>query len=170
MDRGLVEHLVEPAESIYVYMDKKDTYQPNDINFCSVLKGITNICFCTFAKALGITLWIAEYNVLQLFVRIKRLWFDVCSLNWIPCGITQNTRQYSGSNHITNKHQRSVNQLFSDKEKKKEIWLSPMTKPPLPTENSQTKGQHTNASKNFDNTTDRLRTLCWSNKSSNWCG
>ena len=35
-------------------------------------------------------------------------------------------------------------------EKKKEIWPSPMTKPPIPTENSKTKGQHTNATKNFD--------------------
>ena len=58
------------------------------------------------------------------------------------------------------------------KEKKKEIWPSPMTKPPITTENSKTKGQHTNATKNFDYTTiaDRLRTVSWSNKSSNWCG
>ena len=58
------------------------------------------------------------------------------------------------------------------KEKKKEIWLSPMTKPPIPTENSKTKRQHTNATKNFDYTmiADRLRTVSWSNKSSNWCG
>ena len=35
-------------------------------------------------------------------------------------------------------------------EKKKEILPSPMTKPPIPTENSKTKGQHTNATKNFD--------------------
>ena len=58
------------------------------------------------------------------------------------------------------------------KEKKKEIWPSPMTKPPIPTENSKTKGQHTNATKNFDYTTiaDRLRTVSWSNKSSNSCG
>ena len=57
-------------------------------------------------------------------------------------------------------------------EKKKEIWPSPMTKPPIPTENSKTKGQHTNATKNFDYTTiaDRLRTVSWSNKSSNCCG
>ena len=43
-------------------------------------------------------------------------------------------------------------------EKKKEIWLSPMTKVTIQTENSKTKGQHTNATKNFDNTTiaDRL--------------
>ena len=47
-----------------------------------------------------------------------------------------------------------------------------MTKPPIPTENSKTKGQHTNATKIFDYTTiaDRLRTVSWSNKSSNWCG
>ena len=58
------------------------------------------------------------------------------------------------------------------KEKKKEIWPSPMTKPPIPTENSKTKGQHTNATKNFDYTTiaDRLRTVSWSNKWSNWFG
>ena len=45
-------------------------------------------------------------------------------------------------------------------------------KTPIPTENSKTKGQHTNATKNFDYTTiaDRLRTVSWSNKSSNWCG
>ena len=29
------------------------------------------------------------------------------------------------------------------KKKKKEIWPSPMTKPPIPTENSKNKGQHT---------------------------
>ena len=40
-----------------------------------------------------------------------------------------------------------------NREKKKEIWPSPMTKPPIPTENSKTKGQHTNATKNFDYTT-----------------
>ena len=45
-------------------------------------------------------------------------------------------------------------------------------KTPIPTENSKTKGQHTNATKTFDYTTiaDRLRTVSWSNKSSNWCG
>ena len=58
------------------------------------------------------------------------------------------------------------------RDKKKEIWPSPMTKPLIPTENSKFKGQHTNATKNFDYTTiaDRLRTVSWSNKSSNWCG
>ena len=35
-------------------------------------------------------------------------------------------------------------------EKKKEIWPSPMTKPPTPTGNSKTKGQHTDATKNFE--------------------
>ena len=46
-------------------------------------------------------------------------------------------------------------------EKKKEIWPSPMTKPPIPTENSKTKGQHTqtppkiNIWKASDNTTGR---------------
>ena len=40
-------------------------------------------------------------------------------------------------------------------------------KPPIPTENSKTKGQLTNATKNFDYTTiaDRLRTVSWSNNS-----
>ena len=49
----------------------------------------------------------------------------------------------------------------------KEIWLSPMTKTPIPTENSKTKGQHKNATKNFEYTTiaDRLRTVSWSNDS-----
>ena len=58
-------------------------------------------------------------------------------------------------------------------EKKKEIWLSPMTNTPMPTENSKTKG-HTNATKHFDYTTiaDRLRTVSCSTckKWSNWCG
>ena len=42
-----------------------------------------------------------------------------------------------------------------------------MTKPPMPTENSNTKRQHTNAIKNFDYITiaDRLRTVSWSNNS-----
>ena len=41
-----------------------------------------------------------------------------------------------------------------------------MTKPPIQTENSKTKGQHANVTKNFDNKTiaDRLRTVRWSNK------
>ena len=39
-----------------------------------------------------------------------------------------------------------------------------MAKLPIPTENSKTKGQHTNATKNFDYKTiaDRLRTVSWS--------
>ena len=47
-----------------------------------------------------------------------------------------------------------------------------MTKHFIPTENSKTKGQHTNATKNFDYTTiaDRLSTVSWSNKLSNWYG
>ena len=44
--------------------------------------------------------------------------------------------------------------------KKKNIWLIPLTKNPIPTENSKTNGQHKNATKNVDYTTiaDRLRT------------
>ena len=44
-----------------------------------------------------------------------------------------------------------------DKEKKKEIWPSPMTKPPIPTENSKTKGQHTQTPPKTS-ITQRLRT------------
>ena len=45
--------------------------------------------------------------------------------------------------------------------------ISPMTKPPILTENSTTKEQHTNATNNFDYTTiaDRLRTVSLSNNS-----
>ena len=43
------------------------------------------------------------------------------------------------------------------KEKKKEIWPSPMTKPPIPTENSKTKGQHTQTPPKTS-ITQRLRT------------
>ena len=52
-------------------------------------------------------------------------------------------------------------------EKKKEIWPSPMTKPPIPTENSKTKGQHTHTPPKSSITQqlrDRLRTVSWSNK------
>ena len=42
-------------------------------------------------------------------------------------------------------------------EKKKEIWPSPMTKPPIPTENSKTKGQHTQTPPKTS-ITQRLRT------------
>ena len=56
---------------------------------------------------------------------------------------------------------------YERKEKKREIWFSPMTKNPMPTENSKTKGHAKNATKNFDYTTiaDRLRTVSWSNNS-----
>ena len=49
------------------------------------------------------------------------------------------------------------------KNKKKEIWLRPMTKTPIPTENSKTNGQHKNATKNFDYTTiaDSKRFICF---------
>ena len=53
--------------------------------------------------------------------------------------------------------------------KKEEIWLSPMTKAPTPTEKSkkQSKLQHKNVTKSFDYTTiaDRLRTVSFSNNS-----
>ena len=53
------------------------------------------------------------------------------------------------------------------REKKKEIWLSPMTKTPIATENSKTNGQQEDATKNFDYTAiaDRLRTVSWRNNS-----
>ena len=53
-------------------------------------------------------------------------------------------------------------------EKKKEIWLSPVTKTSTPTEQSKkATWQHRNATKNFDYTTvaDRLRTVSWSDSS-----
>ena len=46
---------------------------------------------------------------------------------------------------------------FWSQEKKKEIWPSPMTKPPIPTENSKTKGQHTQTPPKTS-ITQRLRT------------
>ena len=52
------------------------------------------------------------------------------------------------------------------KEKKEEIWLSPVTKAPTPTEKSKKQCDNIkNATKNFDYTTiaDRLRTVSWSN-------
>ena len=53
-------------------------------------------------------------------------------------------------------------------EKKEDIWLSPMTKAPTPTEKSKKQRDNIkNATKNFDYTTiaDRLRTVSWSNDS-----
>ena len=52
------------------------------------------------------------------------------------------------------------------KRKKEEIWLSPMTKAPIPKEKSKT-WQHKNATKLLDYTTiaERLRTVSWSNDS-----
>ena len=54
------------------------------------------------------------------------------------------------------------------KKKKEEIWLSPMTKAPTPTEMSKGQSDNTNnATKKFDYTAvaDRLRTVNWSNYS-----
>ena len=52
-------------------------------------------------------------------------------------------------------------------EKKNDISLSPMTKAPIPTENSTTNWQHKNTNKNFDYTTiaDGLWTVSLSNNS-----
>ena len=54
-----------------------------------------------------------------------------------------------------------------DKEKKEEIWLSPMTKAPTPAEMSKGQSDNTNnvTTKKFDYTAvaDRLRTVSWSN-------
>ena len=54
------------------------------------------------------------------------------------------------------------------KEKKEEIWLSPMTKAHTPTEMSKGQSDNiNNATKKFDYTAvaDRLRTVSWSNYS-----
>ena len=57
-------------------------------------------------------------------------------------------------------------------EKKKEIWFSPMTKAPTPTDKSKKKRDNTkNATKNFDYTTiaDRPRTVSRSNNRNQSC-
>ena len=60
------------------------------------------------------------------------------------------------------------------KREKEELWLSPMTKAPTPTEKSKKHRDNIkNDIKNFDYTTiaDRLRTVSLSNSSQpNWCG
>ena len=56
----------------------------------------------------------------------------------------------------------------SSEDKKEEIWPSPMTKAPIPTEMSKGQSDNTNnATKKFDWTAiaDRLRTVSWSNYS-----
>ena len=58
--------------------------------------------------------------------------------------------------------------LIIMQEKKEEIWLSPMTKAPTPTEMSKAQSDNTNsATKKFDYTAvaDRFRTVSWSNYS-----
>ena len=54
-----------------------------------------------------------------------------------------------------------------EQEKKEEIWLSPITKAPTPTEKSKKQRDNTKRHQNFDYTTiaDRLRTVCWGNDS-----
>ena len=56
-------------------------------------------------------------------------------------------------------------QYFFFREKMEEIWLSPMTKAPTPTEKAT--WQHQKRHQNFDYTTiaDRLRAVSWSNNS-----
>ena len=51
----------------------------------------------------------------------------------------------------------NIRSYLEGQEKKKEIWPSPMTKPPIPTENSKTKGQHTQTPPKTS-ITQRLRT------------
>ena len=58
--------------------------------------------------------------------------------------------------------------LLPCKDKKEEIWATPMTKAPTPTEMSKGQSDNTNnATKKFDKTAiaDRLRTVSWSNYS-----
>ena len=61
--------------------------------------------------------------------------------------------------------------ILEQREKEGDLTQS-YDKTPYTTENSKTKGRHINATKSFDYTTiaDRLRTVSWSNESSNWCG
>ena len=77
--------------------------------------------------------------------------------------------------NVSNRSQSSSLKGNDYKEKKKEIRLSPMTKPLIPTEHSATNWQHKFTTKKLDYTTiaDRLRTVVevtptvqlWSNKS-----
>ena len=51
-----------------------------------------------------------------------------------------------------------------NKEKKEEIWLSPMAKAPLPQENTKVERQHKDVTKNFDySSTTKLELLVTSN-------
>ena len=58
--------------------------------------------------------------------------------------------------------------MVYSQEKKEDIWLSPVTKAPTPTEKCKKQRDNIkNATKNFHYTTiaDRLRTVSWSNSS-----
>ena len=60
------------------------------------------------------------------------------------------------------------NKTPANKRKKEEIWLSPMTNAPTPTEHTKKQRDNTkDRHQNYDNTTitDRLRTVSWSNNS-----
>ena len=79
----------------------------------------------------------------------------------------QQRKDLSDSDNIFNPHSDTLN-YFTPQEKKEEIWLSPMTEAPTPTEKSKKHRDNTkNATKNFDRTTiaDRLRTVRWTNSS-----
>ena len=57
------------------------------------------------------------------------------------------------------------NILNSKQEKKEEIWLSPMTKAPTPTEKSIKQRDNTKTSPNYTTIAIRLRTVSWDNDS-----
>ena len=78
-------------------------------------------------------------------IRLMLLWFR-CIAIWSYRTDTVSIASYLMQNN-----------KFVCKEKKKEIWPSPMTKPPIPTENSKTKGQQTQTPPKTS-ITQRLRT------------
>ena len=97
----------------------------------------------------------------SLLVNLHLIWSYFLS----SVGVTVTVHQFNCISHLL-KWTCDLPQL--QQEKKEEIWLSPMTKAPTPTEMSKGQSDNTNnATKKFDYTAvaDRLRTVSWSNYS-----
>ena len=99
-------------------------------------------------------------NICQLWFLIRNLLMDFGSLTAMP-GDAPLIMLYWENHHA------DIRVKWIRQEKKEEIWLSPMTKAPKPTENPKSNVTTQNATKNFDYTTtaNRLRTVSWGNDS-----
>ena len=92
----------------------------------------------------------------------SKIWYPLKLFDiWIPQTVTCLTLEQTYCDTLLRNMKSHIEREM------KEIWLRPMTKTPIQTENSKTNRQHKNATKKFDYPTfaDRLRTASWSNNS-----